>query len=511
MRLRKSISGTVILILYSALFLIMMAFMFYHEIQGFQSGGFFELQSIITFASSIVLLLICILYRVFKLKKMQMDKKPFHLTLKQSRILEILLLGSLVCLVFVIAVKNIWEIDITKLDQFYLHSATIRDTQSIIFYDNSNPVYFYHQLLTALCTFFGNKIYPALFLQAVLYCFTILVLYAAVRQIAGATAAFLTISGMGLLSVLQKNTTQLNPDILWFLVISIGIYSMFSILTDKSYKKAILTGMVLSLVCFFDVVGLLFVILAFLFMIVSHFRLQQDRVVNEKRTFLMGRITLFTFAFLSGVIILFFFKYYLSDRLLIQQMNELYHLYFDRINLDFTSYLQNIAISYFEIPLVFRVFMILPAAVWIFSYWTARYDVAYPVVAFFIGIHLFSGIFTEQLQYMMLLFFAWLCIGAVGMNHIAFSTLEIPDSEKSIKTNAIPEILEAAENAKVEDQVKEKLVIISESAKKPELLDNPLPVPPRHVKKVMDYAFIPMDHQMHYDLDSVNSNDDYDI
>ena len=43
-----------------------------------------------------------------------------------------------------------------------------------------------------------------------------------------------------------------------------------------------------------------------------------------------------------------------------------------------------------------------------------------------------------------------------------------------------------------------------------EYLDNPLPVPKRHVKKEMDYAFEPEPGQMYFEL-PVADNDDFDV
>ena len=42
-------------------------------------------------------------------------------------------------------------------------------------------------------------------------------------------------------------------------------------------------------------------------------------------------------------------------------------------------------------------------------------------------------------------------------------------------------------------------------------LHNPLPVPPRHVKKTMEYAFEPEEATMHYDVALSEDKNDYDI
>ena len=42
-------------------------------------------------------------------------------------------------------------------------------------------------------------------------------------------------------------------------------------------------------------------------------------------------------------------------------------------------------------------------------------------------------------------------------------------------------------------------------------IENPLPLPKKHVKKEMNYAFEPSSDQMHYDLNNYNFDDDYDL
>ena len=46
--------------------------------------------------------------------------------------------------------------------------------------------------------------------------------------------------------------------------------------------------------------------------------------------------------------------------------------------------------------------------------------------------------------------------------------------------------------------------------KKIEYIENPLPLPKKHVRKTMDYAFVPEADQMKYDI-AVSDSDDYDL
>ena len=50
-----------------------------------------------------------------------------------------------------------------------------------------------------------------------------------------------------------------------------------------------------------------------------------------------------------------------------------------------------------------------------------------------------------------------------------------------------------------------------EIAKPIKFIENPLPLPKKHVKKEMNYAFEPTPEQMHYDLNNYRIDDDYDL
>ena len=49
-----------------------------------------------------------------------------------------------------------------------------------------------------------------------------------------------------------------------------------------------------------------------------------------------------------------------------------------------------------------------------------------------------------------------------------------------------------------------------EKEKKTRFIENPLPLPKRHARKAMDYAIVPKENEMKYDV-SVSDSDDYDI
>ena len=52
---------------------------------------------------------------------------------------------------------------------------------------------------------------------------------------------------------------------------------------------------------------------------------------------------------------------------------------------------------------------------------------------------------------------------------------------------------------------------VIEEPKPVKFIENPLPLPKKHVKKEMNYAFEPTPDQMHYDLNNYQIDDDYDL
>ena len=74
---------------------------------------------------------------------------------------------------------------------------------------------------------------------------------------------------------------------------------------------------------------------------------------------------------------------------------------------------------------------------------------------------------------------------------------------------------EAEQRLKEDEALPEKetkaAITEGEGKEKIQFIPNPLPVPKKHMKKAMDYAFEPPKELMRYDLNNYNVNDDYDL
>ena len=129
----------------------------------------------------------------------------------------------------------------------------------------------------------------------------------------------------------------------------------------------------------------------------------------------------------------------------------------------------------------------------------------------------------------------YICLGLILIISVIFYTIKRsgkPKNTSKTETIAVNETQNPeneTQNTKVpssklvtpkKDVPEEKEVVAVEitteaaesEVKKPiKFIENPLPLPKKHVKKEMTYAFEPTKDQMHYDLNNYRLDDDYDL
>lgn len=93
-------------------------------------------------------------------------------------------------------------------------------------------------------------------------------------------------------------------------------------------------------------------------------------------------------------------------------------------------------------------------------------------------------------------------------SYTASSSIEVI-TETEAEVNEVVKADEVINEAVESDTVQAKP---EAEVKKPiKFIENPLPLPKKHVKKEMNYAFEPSKDQMHYDLNNYRIDDDYDL
>ena len=138
------------------------------------------------------------------------------------------------------------------------------------------------------------------------------------------------------------------------------------------------------------------------------------------------------------------------------------------------------------------ILLVVLSCVGCFSFWrranTERFT-PFILMAIGMGILVFGGITTDNMSGIYLLYILMAMLASV-------SVTELFCAEDMVKVRT--------------EKSKETEVVEDDKIKQIEFIENPLPVPKKHVHKTMDYAFIPEESQMKYDI-QVSENDDYDL
>ena len=100
----------------------------------------------------------------------------------------------------------------------------------------------------------------------------------------------------------------------------------------------------------------------------------------------------------------------------------------------------------------------------------------------------------------------YISLGVIFIIGVIFFVIKRPKKAEMLMDESLEEIVEAA--IMLENEVE---VPPAESPEQIKFIENPLPLPKKHVKKEMNYAYEPTPDQMHYDLNNYNVDDDYDL
>ena len=114
----------------------------------------------------------------------------------------------------------------------------------------------------------------------------------------------------------------------------------------------------------------------------------------------------------------------------------------------------------------------------------------------------------------------YVSLGIISIFSVIFYAINRPENNVEIIGNTenikntedignVATVVDATDMTESVSEVPAETVI--EDSKPIKFIENPLPLPKKHVKKEMNYAFEPTPDQMHYDLNNYDVDDDYDL
>ena len=387
--------------------------------------------------------------------------------------------------------------------------------------------YVYLHLLRGLFLLVGNKWMAGIWLQIALQAIAAILLYLAVCQIGTGAAGLTFLAAIMLLPSEMLRGLTYSPDMMYLCAYAIGLVCVASFLSryaegemESPYDVIILvfSGAWIAFVCYLDVSGLTLPVMA-----VSALWMNRFKSRKKCANVWLG------LGVLIGAAVLFFAGYlalygYSCGKSIIDVWNDLIRFYAvkghdplfwmkeDGWNASVLLYCGMVFAS-FAYPAHRKTEKLSP---WIGA-------------GLLLCVLEYLHIPSAQLNSFAFMTYVASVLGGIGISEsFSFEMAEeeqIPSETESLqeegiihKKESLPkEEVQMEERMQIEEtmQMEEKVPGDMEfmdlgEPPKIKLIQNPLPMPKKHVRKTMEYGFHPEEDMMHYDIE-VDENDDYDI
>lgn len=367
--------------------------------------------------------------------------------------------------------------------------------------------YLYLQLLRIVFLFLGNKFIIAVWTQVILQLAAALLLYVAVKKLSGSLAALLMLGFLMKSDYTVQGALTLSPQMLFLLIFALGLVFLSGCQKGKVKPAPYLwVGIWCGLASYLDIGGLLLAALLF----VTALGEREEKPAAKEKCFavvsgLMGMS--------MGLFGAFALDAFLSHRPFTGIMRAWWELYRPQ---EFNFSMAWEASQSGWLGLLLAVLLMTG----IFSFWHDRsHDRrgGWILAACAAGAGSCFGMFTEEAPAALYLLLFLTILAGIGMRDIVRCPGVAPEAVKkegeesgmmvSTAVQADPEKSNIEKNA-FEESVSEKAAPENKAA--PRYIENPLPLPKPHVKKVMGYALELTEEQYDFDY-SVSDNDDFDI
>ena len=376
--------------------------------------------------------------------------------------------------------------------------------------------YLYVMCLSAVCSFLGNRIASAVLLQALIQMISIVLTYVAVRKMAGKLTSCIVLVYLSFSSIYIDEMYELSPDCFVFMLYMLGLLLVAEYIRDycdNRFSKpmvvcgAVLTGLITGILVYLD----LKLIILFVFMI-GLFTGKKHAPTEEKICNGTGMsVAAFVITVVScvaglctmfGIVSLYRGTDFGKD---ITVWLSLYYQKFQFGVIDNFVYVRS------ELPVM--ALLLVAASFLIFEFFRSGKEQNYMLwitACIFIAPTPMTKI--GILPYTVFTLFQWSVLAGLGLQNCIFGGQGKIVQAKIEEINAAAEPFgDIAVSTDTQTAVQKEILPANEQTEgKPRFIENPLPLPKKHVKKEMDYQYPVEDKDMKYDVE-VDETDDFDI
>lgn len=405
-------------------------------------------------------------------------KKDYLSVLNLTKTLEGILVIALLCVGFVLRVALMSH---AGEEAAYFDVAKVTGQNGVLLQSVQGSVYIYCVLLHGLFHVVGNQWIAGIWLQIFLQLIGAYLAYSAVKKVLSKLPALLVLGFILFAPISIKAGLTYSPQILYFCIFALAYNGLADYLKRSVQEEtntlymwlfAVLLGVLTGITCYLDISG--FVLLFFPAVLPMVIREGENKIWIKRFILIVivSIITLFVALWIDSLI----------SNTNIASILEAWGVLYGSYHLKLDIMVSRLSADF--------IVLIVLACCGCFSFWRkvrSEKFTPYILMAITMGVLVFSGATTENMDGSYLLHVLLAVLASVSVTEM-FAKGDVKNSEKDEEIGNV----EANEEKKIE------------------FIENPLPLPKKHVRKTMDYAFIPEDDQMMYDI-AVSDTDDFDL
>lgn len=375
--------------------------------------------------------------------------------------------------------------------------------------------YLYTGILSLLFSLFGNKQTAGIVLQLILQLFGILFFYFAIRNLTGKTEAVLSLAILAFFPAMLTYNFTLMPENLYFFLFAQMLFgiSLYKKYEEKKERKTaaalvcvVLLGIGAGYMLYLDAAGIL-LFLAVLFVVLAKKRKKGKNAVYTGAAVI---------GILVSVLLLFLTEALLTNETIFQTAGTWWNLYFQKFAVHFQMAGPDLTIAGSIIGCAL-------AAWYAVGFLQEEQKRGGIYMLSLVLILLMVSFGTQNMSYQILATAYWSVLAALGVTAVLgrknpAAVIEKQEEtvikEASIKVTSMEEtsMKEAdMEEMEIEEfEINELEINEPKPKKQVQFIENPLPLPKKHVKKTMEYKIEPEARLMKYDID-IKNDDDFDL
>ena len=501
MTYRKTWFSYVLWVAYVGLCVMLLSYTGYHIYAGYVALPLARLGALIIFP-----VLVCV-YLALRLSSQAIRRRrtiSLHArTMMEAAVVSISFVFGLLSRLRVLLYTTIDAASIESVTSDYYGRALIRAGEQIepMAHGLSQLYLFY---LSTVFSFLGNGVTSAMLFQIILQILAMSFAFRAAKKAAGRLPACVVLLSLAFSDVFVGKIAVIDPECLYLVLYLLGLLVILGFiknyLSGKSFfgglPGAVFAGALIGMLTYLELwsVTLLF----FLVGLFTGKRKREDkvseRILNTFMTVVSCAGSFFVVIGVDAVISNINFEQSIRIWAYPYSLIRWNGFLFDVIKGDS----------------LFWALLVLPAAFLVFEFLRGGREQNYTLWLF--ACVLFTPVLMMDLNwisYGSILLFIWSMMAGLGLKNCVLSgqaevmRAKIQEINASAGAEAIQEIKAATEMA-------EKSVAAEQPEKKPRYIENPLPVPKKHVKREMDYDHEVPETAMHFDIE-IAEGDDFEL